>query len=196
MFAAGHCNGAELVAGGAELAHVALRDHGVTGGCAKPAIQGAVRVAVRLLIRLPGTGGRVVGQCHHGDLALPGVDRHHGVTDHADIAGAAVVIDAADAWRDTQGLGQLLRIHHLELRGRRLDEQGIHIRLVHPRITQRVANRLDIQRHRAATRMFAKRGVADTGDHHFCTQCVGHAQITSSACSCAISPPDRPSQSP
>jgi len=195
VFAAGHGDGAKLVAGGAVLGHVALRDHGVTGRRAKPAEQSAAIVAIGLLVGLTRAGGRVVGQRHHGDLALAGLDGHGGVADHADVAGAAVVVNTADARLHAQRLGQLLRVHHLELGGGRLDQQAIDLALFDARIGQRLADRLDIERHRAAPRVFAEGGVADARDDDSPAQCVGH-QMTPSACRPAISSAGKPSQSP
>ena len=121
--AAGDGDRAQPVGRRAVLLHVALRDHRIAGRRAEPAVDGAVVVAVRLLVGLARAGGRVVGQRHHGDVALAGVDRHRGLADHADVAGAAMVPDAADPRLQRHRLGKLLCVHHLEARGRRLDEQ-------------------------------------------------------------------------
>jgi hypothetical protein len=194
--AAGHGDGAELVGRGAVLRHVALRDHRVAGRRAEPAKQAAAVVTVGLLVGLAGAGGRVVGQRHHRDLALTGFDRHGGVADHADVGRTAVVVDAADAWLQAQRLGEFLRIHHLEPGRRRLDHQRIDLLLVDTRVGQRLAHRLDVQRHGAAARVLAEGGMTDAGDDDLAAQGMGHGQITSSVCNWRISSSDRPSQSP
>ena len=189
VLAAGHSDGTELVAGGAVLAHVAPRNHGVTRRGAEPT-KNAV-FAPGLVIGLAGARRRVVGQGDDRDVALPGLDGHGGITNHAGVGGTPLVPHAADARHDAQRLGQLLGVHHFKFGGRALDEQAVHLALVHAGIGQGFANRLDIQRQGAAPSQLAKRGVPYAGDHGFFTH-----QITSSFSSWSMSWLDRPSHSP
>ena len=177
MLAASGDDGAELVARGAELGHVPLRDHGVARGCAEPAEH--VVVTPGFFIGMTRAGGGVIGQADQRHLALPGLDGHRGVADHADVAGPAVVVHAANARHQAHGLGQLLRVHHFELGGRGLDEQSIDHGFVDARIGQGLARRLDIQRDGAAALELAEGGVPDTGDDGFASH-----QMTSSSTSC------------
>src|SRR4051794_31321705 len=85
---------AELLGLGAVLRHVPPHGEAIARRDAEPAI-GRV-VAPGLFVGLTRTGLRIIRKAHDSNVALPGIDRHAGERDRADVGGAALIPYAAD----------------------------------------------------------------------------------------------------